>query len=323
MTMPGIGCSYSRVVDTRRLRNLDLNLLLSLDALLEERNVSRAAERIGISQPSMSSALAKLRRHFDDALLQRSGNRYHHTALAAQLAERTKVALAGVERVFDAAPDFEPADADREFTLLTSDYAAIVLGRPLTDLLAERAPNVLVRFEQNVPQVVEQAEVALRTADGIVMPHGFFDDLPATELYTDGWVCIVAEDNDQVGDELTLEDLAELPWVATYRGPTAYTPAIRQLQMMGVEPRVQIVVENFLSVPFLVSGTSRVALLQTGLARRLGPSAGVRALPCPWDVVPLREAFWWHPLHRSDPAHLWLREVLREAGGAVTAESGG
>ncbi|GAA2350863.1 LysR family transcriptional regulator [Saccharopolyspora halophila] len=309
-------------MDVRGLRNLDLNLLLSLDALLEERNVSRAAERVGVSQPSMSAALGKLRRHFGDELLQRSGNRYHLTALAAQLAGRTGAALAGVERVFDAAPDFDPARAEREFTVLTSDYATLVFGRTFSDLVAARAPHVRLRFEQNVPQVVEHIDEALRTVDGIVMPHGFLDDLPSTDLYTDEWVCLVSEDNDRVGDELTLDDLAEMPWVATYRGPNAHTPAIRQLQMIGIEPRVQIVVESFLAIPFLVSGTSRVAVLQAALARRLGPASGVRALPCPWGVVPLREAFWWHPLHEPDPAHAWLREVLREAGREVTEQYG-
>ncbi|MFC7340146.1 LysR family transcriptional regulator [Saccharopolyspora griseoalba] len=309
-------------MDVRALRNLDLNLLPSLDALLEERNVSRAADRVGVSQPSMSAALGKLRRHFGDELLQRSGNRYHLTALAAQLAGRTKAALAGVERVFDAAPDFDPAASRREFTLFTSDYAALVLGRQLSELVAERAPHARLHFEQNVPQVVEHIDEALRTVDGIMMPHGFLDELPAQDLYTDEWVCVVSEDNERIGEPPTLDDLAELPWVATYRGPHAYTPAIRQLKMLGIEPHVQVAVESFLAVPFLISGTPRVALLQKTLARRLGPSADVRALPCPWDVLPLPEAFWWHPLHDADPAHLWLREVLREAGRQVTARYG-
>jgi DNA-binding transcriptional LysR family regulator len=80
--------------------------------------------------------------------------------------------------------------------------------------------------------------------------------------------------------------------------------------MIGVEPDVHVVTESFLPVPFLVTGTPRVALLQRQLATRLAGAAGVRILDCPWDVVPLKEAFWWHPAHRADPAHGWLRRMM-------------
>jgi DNA-binding transcriptional LysR family regulator len=87
--------------------------------------------------------------------------------------------------------------------------------------------------------------------------------------------------------------------------------------MIGVEPDIHVVVESFLAVPFLVAGTQRVALLQGRLAQRLASAAGVRVLPCPWDVVPLKEAFWWHPTFRADPAHAWLRSVLKVTGRAL------
>jgi len=114
-----------------------------------------------------------------------------------------------------------------------------------------------------------------------------------------------------------METLAELPWVVTYHAPTAFTPAVQQLRSIGLEPDIRVVAETFLAVPFLVSGTERVALLQARLAERLATAAGVRVLPCPWAVVPLKEAFWWHPTLRADPAHQWLRRMLVEAGGVV------
>ncbi|WP_100415466.1 LysR family transcriptional regulator [Mumia flava] len=305
---------------TSSLRNLDLNLLLTLDALLHERNVTRAAERLGLSQPAVSAALGRLRRHFDDELLDRSGNRYTLTPLAEQLVARTSLAIAGVQRVFDATPDFDPATADREFSLMVSDYAATVLGDHLATLVEREAPGVRLRFVANSPYAVDRAVETLRTVDGIVLPHGFITDFPAVDLYEDTWVCVVAHDNDQVGDELTLDDLARLPWVVTYHLPTAFTPAARQLRMIGVEPDVHIVVDSFLSIPFLIAGTRRVAVLQSRLAERLARVTPIRALPCPWDVVPLKEAFWWHPQHRTDPAHVWLRGMLAEAGRAVDGE---
>src|SRR5689334_2449623 len=114
------------------LNNLDLNLLLTLDALLAERSVTRAAERLGVTQPAVSAALARLRRHFGDLLLNRIGNRYELTPLAVQIRGDTTLALATVRRVFEATPDFDPAVAEREFTLVLSDYAVAVMGEELS-----------------------------------------------------------------------------------------------------------------------------------------------------------------------------------------------
>jgi DNA-binding transcriptional LysR family regulator len=309
---------YARRVGSPSTRNLDLNLLLALDALLQERNVTRAGTRLGLSQPAVSAALARLRRHFGDELLHRTGNRYELTPLAEQLASRITPALAAVTRVFDATPDFDAATSRREFTLVVSDYAATVLGDHLATIVATRAPGVRLRFQQQTPYHVGHALEVLRTVDGLVLPHGFLSDIPVVDLYEDTWVCLVAEGNPRVGERLTMDDVAELPWVVTYHEPTAFTPAAQQLRSIGVEPDIRIVVESFLAVPFLVAGTERVALLQRGLAERLAGAAGVRVLECPWDVVPLKEAFWWHSSLRADPAHRWLRGVLAEAGRAVS-----
>jgi DNA-binding transcriptional LysR family regulator len=216
--------------------------------------------------------------------------------------------------VFDISTEFEPSTMDREFTVIVSDYAATVLGPVLARLVAEQAPAVRIRLQQTSPHVVDHAVEALRTVDGLVVPHGFVGDMPHTDLYEDRWVCIVARDNKAVGEQLTLAQLGELPWVMLYNLPTAFAPAARQLRMIGVEPRVELVVDSFLAMPFLVAGSNRVALLQEQLARRIAGVADIRVLPCPFEVVPLAEAFWWHPMYRADPAHLWLRGVLTEAG---------
>lgn len=293
--------------------NLDLNLLVSLDALLAERSVSRAAARLGLSQPTLSAALARLRRHFGDELLTRVGNRYELTPLAAQLAEQAPSALAGVVRVFASDADFDPATADREFTVLTSDYAVAIMGPALAGLLLARAPGVRLRLHQLSTRHVDTAAETLRTADAIVMPHGFLADLPLQRLFTDRWVTVVAAGNTEVGDQLTMAQLEQLPMIVTYRGPTAYTPAGKQLSMLGVRPRVPLVAETFLTVPFLVAATNGFAIIQERLAWQLIPAAGVRMTGCPFDAVPLVEALWWHPIHQRDAGHRWLRRLFAEA----------
>lgn len=303
------------------LRNLDLNLLRTLDALLQERHVTRAADRLGLGQPAVSASLSRLRRHFNDELLQRQGNRLRLTPLAEQLKESVTTALAGVRRVFDAMPTFDPATSTREFTLVTSDYSAVVLGKRLCDAVARVAPEVRVRFQTQTVAAIDHGLETLRGVDAIVMPHGFLDDIPSVDLYADEWVCVVSQDNDQVGAAIELAQLAALPWVDVFHRPTAYTLARRHLQGMGIEPRVAVITEQFCSVPFLVAGTDRVAVLQRALARRIADAAGVRVLPCPWSPPPILEALWFHPSRWPEPAHAWLREQAQLAGQAVAGDA--
>ena len=147
------------------------------------------------------------------------------------------------------------------------------------------------------------------------MPHGIISDFPAVDLFTDRWVFLVAEDNREVGDQLTLDDLARLPWVTYLR--TYDAPAARQLSMFGVEPRVEVSAATFQALLFLVAGTQRVALIQESLATRLRGVAAVRVLEAPYDAVPLQEAMWWHPVHTHDAAHIWLRETAARVAATI------
>jgi DNA-binding transcriptional LysR family regulator len=289
------------------LASLDLNLVVALRALLEERNVTRAGQRIGLSQPAMSAALARLRRHFGDDLLARSGGQYELTALGLALLDRTATACDLLDRVFSSQPGFDPAVEAHEFTLLTSDYAVVVYGAELARAVHAQAPGIELRFRQTPPDIVENTAALLSRADGLFMPRGIISGFPAVDLFTDRWVFLVAEDNDTVGEQLTLADLARLPWVTYLR--TYDAPAARQLSMIGIEPRVEVSAATFQALPFLVAGTPRVALIQESLAARLRGVAAVRVMAPPYQAVPLQEAMWWHPVHTHDAAHLWLRET--------------
>ncbi|OXM64063.1 LysR family transcriptional regulator [Amycolatopsis vastitatis] len=304
------------------LARLDLNLLVALDALLQERSVTRAAERMGLGQPAVSAQLGRLRRHFHDDLLTRAGNQYRLTPLAVQLKERVRVALSGAERVFAAEPDFDPASSTREFSMLMSDYGIAVLGPGIAARLADEAPGTRLRFPANTPKMVDAAVHELVHTDLLVIPHGFVDDLPHADLYRDEWVCLVAAGNTDVGESLTVGQLETMPWVVTYHGPTASTPAARQMRMLGIEPHVQVVTETFLTVPGLVAGTNRVALLQRRLADGIPDALGVRALPCPFEATPLVEAMWWHPMYEADPEHRYLRDVVARTVAAVIGIDG-
>ncbi|MFE0419900.1 LysR family transcriptional regulator [Streptomyces tendae] len=302
------------------LSRLDLNLVVALRALLEERNVTRAGQRVGLSQPAMSAALSRLRRHFDDDLLARVGGHYELTALGQVLLDRASTAYDLLERLFASQADFDPANESREFKLLASDYAVAVFGTELARVVHQEAPGIRLRFAQTPTTVVDATDTLLSTTDGLLMPHGVISDFPATDLYQDRWVFLVAEDHPSVGDRLTREDLARLPWVTYQR--TYDAPAVRQLGMLGIEPRVEVSVDSFQIMPLLVSGTRRIALVQARLARLLAPLAAVRVVEPPYEAVPLSEALWWHPVHTHDAAHIWLRETAARVGRRMADEPG-
>ncbi|TYB55312.1 LysR family transcriptional regulator [Nonomuraea sp. PA05] len=295
------------------LASLDLNLLVALRALLEERNVTRAGLRVGLSQPAMSAALARLRRHFSDDLLIRQGNRYELTPLGTALRAPAGNACAVLERLFTSRADFQPGAEQRDFTLLSSDYAIAVFGARLARVLHEEAPGVRLHFRHVPRDLVENPEALLSGVDGMLMPHGVISGMPAVELYRDEWVCLVSDEHPGA---VTMDDLARLPWVVYQR--TFDAPVTRQLTMLGLEPRVEVSVQSFQLLPALVAGTRRVALVQRRLAELLRGLAPVRTLPCPFEAVPLQEALWWHPVHTHDAAHRWLRETAAR----VAAELG-
>lgn len=299
------------------LRSVDLNLLMPLQALLDEKSVSRAAERMHMSQPAASSALARLRRHFGDDLLVRRGNTYELSPLAVNLRERSWAAISSLERVFSSQAEFDPETTTREFTIRGSDYSFAILGRELSAIVSERAPKARIRFAESDAAVVDAAPESLRDCDGIIIPHGFLRMDTHLNLFTDRWMCLVDENNERVGDTLTVENLSDLPWVFTYMTATSFTPAARQMQMIGIEPRIEAVTTSFLALAEFIEGTDRIGLIQERLGRRLVRGTTLQLRECPFDVVPLKEAFWWNEIYAHDPEHIWLREIMAEASQRV------
>ena len=295
------------------LARVDLNLLLTLDTLLRERSVTRSAAALGLGQPAISASLARLRRYFADDLLVRSGNSYELTPLAASLVPRTAQALAAVGTVFAAAADFDPSTSEREFTLGISDYAAAVLAAPLSAIVRAEAPHVRLRIQQAPPTLVDRVPESLRDIDALVLPHGFISGVSHRDLYQDEFVLVVAADNDAVNGPVTLEQLARMPMVVPFNGPTSFTVAAKQLQMAGLESRVEVITESFTVLPFLLPGTDRAAMVPALLARRFAGTATLRVVETAFTVTGLVEAVWWHPMYEADPGHRWLRDTLVES----------
>ncbi|GAA3215798.1 LysR family transcriptional regulator [Microbacterium terregens] len=295
------------------LSRLDLNLLVSLDALLRERNVTRAAERLHLSQPSLSTALSRLRIHFDDDLLARRGNAYELTPLATRLLEHTTLALSTVRRVFESQARWNASESTREFTIHGSDYALATIAPLVSRMASAEAPDVRFRFVPTSSPAIDDVMARLASLDGVLLPHGIVKDRPSLDLWRDDWVLLAAEDN-PLGDTVpTLANLSALPWVFTYQTRAAFTAVGRQLEQLGLRPRVEVVAESFALLHLFVEHTERLALIQRKLVPLITRMGGLRVYELPFDAVPLIEALWWHPAHDNDPGHEWLREMFAAA----------
>lgn len=308
---------------TAAVPGLDLNVLLALRELIRERNVTRAAERLGVTQPAVSAVLSRLRRHFGDELLVRDRGGYRLTPLAASLAEQVEAVCAGAERVLGASRQFDPATSEREFTFLMADYTVAMIGSQLSGLVHRAAPRVGLHIRLVRESLTTEYTEMIRFIDGMVAPISLLvlreSRVRSVELFRDRWVCVVSADNPALdGGALTLEDLARLPWVAPYH-QQGYVgdPISRQLRQLGIHPRVVVRVESYLSTPYFVVGTDRISLMQERLARQLTGRLALEVLECPAELEPITEALWWHECYDDDPAHAWLRDLLVRAAGEL------
>jgi DNA-binding transcriptional LysR family regulator len=300
-------------VQVTGIGGIDLNLLVALGALLEERNLTRAGEKINMSQPTMSGALARLRLHFGDELLVRSGRQYVLTPVAERLLPAVQEALRQVERTLEVTPEFDAGTSERQFSLALSDYAVTVLIEPLLRRVHELAPGVGLELSP-IPPDMQESDRGLLQHDLLIGPLGFRFLGRSEVVFRDRFVCIVDPGNPRLTDGwLSLADLGELPHAAATFGHAGLNPAERALAELGVQRHVQVTTVGWLSLPFVVAGTDLVAVVPERLARRVAAAAGVAVAEPPFGRVELVEAAWWHPMRTADPALAWLRTILSEA----------
>jgi DNA-binding transcriptional LysR family regulator len=285
---------------------IDLNLLPVLGALLEERSVTGAGKRVGLSQSAASKALGRLRRHFSDQLLVRSAGGYELTPEAERLLPAVREALRHCEPTLAATIAFDPARSTREFQIAVWDESS----PPLVSLVRrahERAPRVRLAL----CQLGGPAGQSASGHDVVIAPLGAGGLAGEQEvIYRDRFVCVARPADPRPYDvPLTLQDLADLPHAV--RAPRAgHDPVRVALDAAGITPRATVTADTWLQTLFAVAaGMSMVAIVPEMLARRFAPAAGVTLVEPPFHV-PLTEAAWWHPGYSADPALTWLRSLF-------------
>ena len=302
-----------------RFNKLDLNQLAVLDAVLSTRSVSRAAERLRLSQPATSCALKRLREYFEDDLLVPVGKVLVLTPLAAELRKPVRDVLLHIQAITRTRPVFDPATSTRRFSIESSDYIASIFLSVVLRRVSERAP--LMRFDLRPlsPRTGENLESG--EVEFVVTPE-LFADHPCQTLFEDGFACVVWKGNHVWQSAITADEYFDAVHVAIeWEGGRITTLDARAIAA-GRHRRAryeQIIAPGFTLVPEFLVGTSRIATLPTRLAHQMAKRMPLRVLPCPVPTPTFVEHVQWHKYQEHDPAIVWLRSVFRE----VAEEMGG
>jgi LysR family nod box-dependent transcriptional activator len=296
---------------------MDLNLLKAFDALMQERNVTRAAERLGVTQPSASAALARLRLLFGDELLVKSGRAMRATPFAERIAERIHTMLLEVEDIVTSHEDFDPHQDEQTFRVMVTDYTALILMGPVTRTLAAEAPHVRLELVthgmSDHAERLHSGEVDLAVVPDRLSRHS---GLPRAELFTDEFALAGWRGNPRVTDSMTIADFAEAPYLSFSVGsePSMVDSLLTEL---GHDTRADVRVESFVTGPLLLRGTGLVTFVQRRLADLLAEAAELRVVRSPFAIPPLLETLTWHPRSTTDPGHRWLRRQITAAAAAL------
>jgi DNA-binding transcriptional LysR family regulator len=302
--MGGYGMNY---------RGLDLNQLVSLQVLLDERHVTRSAEQLGITQPAMSASLARLRTLFDDQLLVRSPQGLMRTPRAEQLHEQLGRMMAIVEQITSTPVGFEPSTSQRSFSLIGTDFVEVILLPQLSAVLAKEAPSIEIIFKGPDPKSIEGA----MAAGSLDIAIGYLPEAPnaliKSTLFREPFVCIARRGHPALQDGvLSLDRFVEMQHVqALMKDGTMYAAAIdTALANHGLVRKVALWQPSFFALPHVVERTDLIGTVPKRVGVHAAENLAIEIYEVPLPLPQPEFALYWHERSRDDLGHRWLRDRI-------------
>jgi DNA-binding transcriptional LysR family regulator len=300
-----------------QLNRFDLNLLIALDALIHEKNVTRAAERVFVSQPAMSAALQKLRDYFNDPLLVRVGRDMELTPKGLSLVEPVREALLRIQITLGTQPTFDPAKVRRSFTLICSADAHMRVVPSALRRITRDAPGVqchIEQFSETTLSRLEYGDADLYLGMNMLSLFGaraFPETFRVIDVRPIEWVVIACPDHPVVHEELTEEQFHSLPHLVGW--PNSHSVPLEEFTRRmfdSSEINVRATAQSLVEIPFLIQGTEMIAMVPKRLAAMLGSLVQLKMYPVPVRIPETREVLVWHKRNEPDPGHAWLREIV-------------
>ncbi|OAV62135.1 LysR family transcriptional regulator [Enteractinococcus helveticum] len=288
------------------LANVDLNLLTSLHALLEEGSVTAAAQRVGLSQPAMSHALRRIRRLFDDEILIRRGSRNVLTPKALELIGPLRDVVHRTTQLLGGEP-FRPEYSSRTLTIAMSSSVSYILGRSITHLLEQQAPRMKLR---TVP-IPQDHDTIFTThgADVLLLAEGYESDYPRERLFDDEWVVIGGTPEFLESDPIMqLQDWPHVALDTPHR-----TRPYEVLLHRGIDAKIHVRVDDYLLLPRYVAGVHRVGLQRRRVIEQMARTDELYTAKFPFPILGLGVDMVWNPWLGDEPYKQWVRALLTEA----------
>ncbi|MEX3672173.1 LysR family transcriptional regulator [Paraburkholderia phenoliruptrix] len=295
-----------------RFKGLDLNLLVALDALMTQRNLTLAARNINLSQPAMSAAVSRLRDYFRDDLFVMRGREFVPTPRAIELAGPVREALSHIQLSIISRDVFQPAKSNRRFRVCLSDFVTLVYFQKVIRRVAQEAPSV--SFELIFPDDEPGDLLRRGDADFLILPDLLLPDThPKAPLFEEKLVCVGCPTNGQLSRRIALDRYMSMGHV-TVRFGRARRPSIEEFFLLdlGLKRREEVVVPTFDLIPSVLRHTHRIATIPLRLATYLAETHPLRVVEVPLPLSTFTETIQWPALHNGDPASIWMRELLLE-----------
>jgi len=307
------------------IQNFDLNLLAIFDALMVERNVSKAAERVFLSQSAMSHALNRLRGLLDDPILVRTEKGMRPTPRALDMEVPIREALTRIQHTLYEPAVFDPLTSDETFTLYGPEYYECVFLPILAKRLVKIAPNVKIITEILSTEVPE-SELSSGEVDfsvGVESGLQISKRLHCQSWFNDRLTCLVRKENKKVGDRISLKEFTQISHIyhSTLGTPFKFTFLDEWLQENNLSRKFAFTIPGYMAAGMTIAETDYLMTLPLRLAQKLVQIMKLRIVTPPEDFPEYRLNLIWHPLYEMDPARVWFRDQLLDLANQVR-ESG-
>jgi DNA-binding transcriptional LysR family regulator len=296
------------------IENADLNLLKALAVLLEERHVSRAADRFHLSQSAMSRTLARLRDTFGDELLVRTTGGYELTARARSIQRELQFLLPRLNSLVRGG-DFEPAAATDTVRVGATDYLTAMLGGKLFRQLFHQAPNLSLMIEPRGPHTYDDVENG--RLDVVLSPVKPRRSLRWQTIFHEDYVCVLARDHPVRRKRLTVDDLAGYPHASVVVVDRESMVLEQRMRELGIQPSSGLRVPYFTAAAAALPGTTLIATLPRRFARRYADADDLRIAEAPAEIGGFSYGMIWHPRLDQEPVRMWLRGLIQDCADAI------
>lgn len=292
-----------------RYKNLDLNLLVALDLFLTEKNVSKAAEKMFITQSSASSALARLRNYFDDELLISVGKHMELTPRAKKLVDPVKQILMSIDHQIIAPPEFDPYDLQMTFTLCLSDYTLTTFIPPFLQFIKNQGYKINFIFKPQAMDPVKTLENG--EADLLIIPAQYLTEKhPHKDIYIEKFVCIADENHPRLKDNLTLEVFENEKHIVMKPAHNLDSFESIAVKEMKLNRDIALTTFSFSSIPELIKDSEYIAIVHKRLGEKYIQNTNLSLFSLPFDLPDMQQSIQWHRFRNEDAELKFLIQII-------------